>query len=391
MATGEAQYRRLDTIRRADALIELRRWPQALQELAPLLAGPDDGDALCRGAQALIGLHRNQEAAAIAGRAITAAPANEWAHRLRSRALLEESREADEPRRGELLGAALASAREAVRLRPRSAMSRRWLAQVLMAVGDYPHAAAATGEALNMDPNSADGWLLDGRLALAFGQNERAEQSARRAIEIEPNNSAAWNNLGVAIHRQGRSREAAAAYLQSARLDPLDAVARGNISLAGMTVLRTLGLLALLPLLLVPWGPAIFVAAYAAGIFLCRPKGLLRARTERAAIRVTMRLERLPWRQRVSQSTELRTIYLFGVAIVMVAFFVIAPDTPAGVTFLALVAFVVLQALRAPRTKRRRRAGPGTGGADWSARGYGRGGSGPSGLAPDHYRPRTGR
>lgn len=370
MAGGEAQQRRFDTIGRADALIQMKRWSQALKELAPLLAGSDDGNVLCRGARALIGLNRNEEAAALAERAIMADPTNEWAHRIRSEALLAESSDAEEPRKAELLRAALVSAREAVRLLPRSPGARRWLAQVLMAVGDYPHAASAAAEALNLDPNSVDAWLLDGRVALIYGRNEQAERSARRALEIEPNNVAAWNNLGVAIHRQGRWREATAAYLRSARLDPLDTVAKGNISRAGLTVLRTLALMALLPVMLVPFGSAIYVAVYAAGVYLCRPKGLLRHRTEMLAIRVAMRLERLPLQRKVKQSAELRLIYLFGLVVVFVAFLVAPPSTPAGVTLLAIVGFVVLQVLRTHgvRRPRRRRFVPGPGTARWARR-----------------------
>lgn len=359
MTSGETQNRRLDTLRRADALIEMERWSQALQELAPLLAGPDDFDALCRASQALLGSARNEEAAVMAGRAIYADPTREWAHRLRSRALLETSSEVDAPRRAELLQEAAASAREAVRLAPASAVARLCLGQVSIAAGAYTEAASAAAEARNLDPNSAGAWVLDGCIALAYGRNDQAEQSLRRALEIQPNEADVWNTLGVAIERQGRWREATAAYLQSARLDPLHTVARQNVFTTGFALLRTLAVFLFLAVMIfVPFGEAIAVGAYAAILFLCRPKGLLRRRTEMVAIRVAMLVERLPFQRKLSQFLDLRFVLVCGVVLGMAAIYVFPPNTPVGVGFLAVAAFGAMLIVQIRHRRRSQRSFP---------------------------------
>lgn len=346
MTSGTERNSRLDAIRRADALIAMGRWSQVLQELAPLLAGPGDVDALCRASQALLRLGRDEEALAMAERAIMAAPGNEWTHRLRSHALLQASRKVKGSQKDELLSAAVDSAREAVRLAPGNAVTHRSATEILLAAGQLPVAAAAAGEAVRLNPNSAESWIVAGRVALAQGRTQDAENCALRALQIQPNNATAWNNLGVAIQRQGRWREATTAYLKAARLSPPNSVARGNVCRSGLTVLQLFALLALLPLMLLPFGPAIYVVVFAAGCYLCRPGGALRSQTETAAIRVAMRLERLPLQRKVTQVLGRQISFRLVVFVVMLVFILAAGSSSSGigsgVALIAFLTFIVL-------------------------------------------------
>ena len=293
MTEAAAGTGRSDILRRADALIDLGRFPMALEALAPLIAGPGDAEALCRGARALIGLSRHEEAADMAGRAVAAAPDLEWAHRLRSAALVALAKDAAGGQRAALADEAREAARQSVRLAPGLPVTYRNAVTAEITAGDLAAASMALQRLLLLAPEDAESWNTAALLALAAHDPITAEQHARRAIELDPNSSEAWNNLGVAQQRSGRMKDAVSSYVQSARLDPGEELTRRNIARSGLLVLRMAALVALLPILLVPDLVAAYLAAVIAAWWIWRPGGARRDQAEALGVRVALRIDRM--------------------------------------------------------------------------------------------------
>lgn len=260
MADAGHTDERLETLRRSDALLELRRFEEALRTLAPLLAD-EDGEAQCRGAQALLGLGRPEEALALATRAAAARPEDEWPLRLRSRALLRVAGSRRGRQHRELLHEACATATAAVGLAPENPLTLRSAAEVELAAGDLAAAAGFVRRAFAQDPEQSELWFLEGRLGLATENYVRAEQANRRAIALRPEYALAWNNLGVALARQGRSQEAAEALLRAAQLDPTTRPAATNVTRLGSRLWFVAAEVLFLPLLALPVGVALYVGA----------------------------------------------------------------------------------------------------------------------------------
>ena len=293
MTAAAAGTGRTDILSRADALIDLGRFEMALEALAPLIAGPGDAEALCRGARALIGLDRHLEAADMAGRAVAAAPDLEWAHRLRSAALVALANDAPGGHRAALAEQAREAARQSVRLAPGLPVTYRNAVTAEIAAGDLAAASMALQRLLELAPRDAESWNTAALLALAGHDPISAEQHARRAIALDPNSSEAWNNLGVAQQRSGRMKDAVSSYVQSARLDPGEELTRRNIARSGLLVTRMAGLVALLPILLVPDLIAVYLAAVMAAWWIWRPGGSCRDRAEALGVRVALRIDRM--------------------------------------------------------------------------------------------------
>lgn len=346
---------RTERLRRADALIDLGRFPAALEVLAPLLAGPGDAQALARGARCLLGVERNDEAVDMAGRAIAANPDSEWAHRLRSVALMGLARGADGPRRSALLLDARESARQAVRLAPRMPVTYRNAVNVEIANGDVVAADLALQQLIRLAPDDSETWNTATLLALAQHDPVRAEFHARRAVELDPSSSEAWNNLGVAAQRQGRMSDAVASYVQSARLDPGENRTRRNITRSGLLVLRMAALVVALPLLLLPDGFAAFTGVTVVGYVLFRPGGRLRPRVEDAAVRTAMWLPRMSfnsaWFQRFLSEGLTRVAVLASIFLGLYS-----AEHTAPLVDLPCLAAVVLCLLHSQHTARRGRA-----------------------------------
>jgi tetratricopeptide (TPR) repeat protein len=352
LSSDVGQQARRERFERARALIDLGRYTQALDELAPLLAGPDDADAISLAAQALLALGRMDEAVNMAERAIAADPQEEWGHRLRSRALMGAARTKKGPERDLLLGKAVQSAREAARLAPSQVMTLRSASEVERVAGNYVEAEGAIRWAIQLDPTSPETWAADGLLAIEHGDTDRAERSNRRAIELNPNMATAWNNLGVALQRQGRWREATAAYIQSVRLNPPESLFQANAARIGLVLLGIVAMLIPLPVLLLPYGSIIYLAVYCTGTFLFRPGGPLRQQAETLGIRTALRAQRLPLQRRFTQAVGLRLTYRVAVLLVFIAFLLTANRTPSGVeilAFLFLLAAFFWQGIRAKR------------------------------------------
>lgn len=124
---------------------------------------------------------------------------------------------------------AVALARRAVLLEPRSAVSRQFLAAALKDAGRTEEALAEIREALELDPGRAASHSLLGLLLLQQGRPDEAIRELSRYVAMRPDDPRGHNNLGVALARSGRLAEAEAAYREALRLDPHQAGARRNL------------------------------------------------------------------------------------------------------------------------------------------------------------------
>jgi tetratricopeptide (TPR) repeat protein len=347
---------RSDRLRRADALIDLKRYEQALETLAPLLAGPGDGQALSRGARALIGLDRPADAVAMASRAVAASPDSEWAHRLRSAALMAQAKATESTERDRLSIEAREAARASVRLAPNLPVSYRNAVSAEIVAGDLYSASLAMQKLFELAPQDAETWNTASLLSLAQHQPDVAEVYARRAIEVDPNSSEAWNNLGVSLQRGGRMKDAVAAYLQSARLDPGESLTRRNIARSGLLVLRMIGLVALMPLLLVPDGVAGYVGLSVVAYLVFRPGGPQRDRAEMWGVRTAMRLNRMSFRSEGAQRFLSEVVTrVVAVGAILGCFYAAESTQPVvvAVAFLAVLGCVVEREVRGRFSARR--------------------------------------
>lgn len=194
MSDDEAQ---LD---RAQALLDLGRAAAARNLIAKVLAAaPADGRALCLLAcsHEADGDHPGMLAAA--DRAVAAEPDDEWAHRLRTIALLQ----LDQP------DEALRSAREAVRLAPQTWQGQVALAGALADVGGQRRAAfAAARRAVALAPDEAETHYAQGVLRHYLGFGWWARRSYLRALRCDPQHAGALTRLGQIHARGGRVADA---------------------------------------------------------------------------------------------------------------------------------------------------------------------------------------
>ena len=128
--------------------------------------------------------------------------------------------------------AALAHAKEAVRISPRLAQAHGSLAFALTRTSRFEEAAEAYATALGLSPQSAETSSALGNLELRLGRNGPAETHLRAAVASAPRDASARKSLGVLLARTGRIDEAVAQFEEAARLDPSDAGIRANLERA---------------------------------------------------------------------------------------------------------------------------------------------------------------
>ena len=127
---------------------------------------------------------------------------------------------------------ALADARRAVELDPRSAAARIALSYALQADLQLEAARATLEEAVAMHPDDP---LVRARLAeilLVLGYRADAERTAREAVEMAPEMGEAQTILGLAALVRQRPGEAQQILERAIRLDPSDPLPRLGLGLA---------------------------------------------------------------------------------------------------------------------------------------------------------------
>jgi hypothetical protein len=218
---------------RARSLVELRRWPEARDVIAGLLAEDPDRPSLhglmC---QAQLGLKQHMQAVESAKRLVALQPDGEWGHRLLSIALLDSRHRS---------AAAVQAAQEAVRLAPHKWETHQTLAQALMGTtfGGTTRARPAAERAVELAPHEPLAHFTLGLVAQRLGDLDAARGSYREALRLDPQNASALNNLAVieSKHRFGRQLRGYAAAL---RADPQGEVAKDNLVVVTHNMIRRL-------------------------------------------------------------------------------------------------------------------------------------------------------
>jgi tetratricopeptide (TPR) repeat protein len=126
---------------------------------------------------------------------------------------------------------AVAAFRQAIRLRPDHAQSHMNLGIALGFQGKLQEAIAACGEAVRLDPNSVEAHLNLGVMLQQAGKVEEAVASCRKAIRLKPDDAEPHVGLGVALKAQGKFVEAIAAHREAIRLKPDFPYAYHNLGL----------------------------------------------------------------------------------------------------------------------------------------------------------------
>jgi tetratricopeptide (TPR) repeat protein len=220
---------------------ELVRRQQAVEER------PEDPAAHASLAEALLDLHRTEEAIGQAERAVELAPDQGALHGVLGYSLLQAGRpgeageeialasdaEPDEARwqvglalvaLGQRDGEPAAELlRQAAQLAPDDALPRAYLAAAYLRAGDLESAAASASEAASLDPDS---YLANTYLAyvhLAQGRLDDAVTAARRAVDEAPQSALAHEALGSALTFAGQLPEARLELDRALELNPLSA------------------------------------------------------------------------------------------------------------------------------------------------------------------------
>ena len=120
----------------------------------------------------------------------------------------------------------------ALALRPRSAVVRYNLGNVLKNQGRLDEAIACYRRALELDPKCARAHTNLGNALRAQGQLDEAIICLHRAIDLDPQLAPAHMNLGIALKAQGRLDEAIASYREAIALNPQVAMAHYNLGIA---------------------------------------------------------------------------------------------------------------------------------------------------------------
>jgi tetratricopeptide (TPR) repeat protein len=195
-------------------LIGIGRHDDARRLIADVLAArPDSADALATLAYLH---HATGDAAAMleaADRAVAAAPAHPWAHRLRAIGLLGEGRVAE----------AVRAARRCVELDPHGAPAHQVWAHALMRHGDLVAAYQAAVRAVELAPEDADSYSTLARVLRVAGERSAARAADRAALRLAPGAAEPYRALAESATMAGRYRAAARTYRSLLRTHPTEA------------------------------------------------------------------------------------------------------------------------------------------------------------------------
>lgn len=182
---------------RAEQLIDIDRYPEAVELLAKALASdPEDYRANVLMALTQLRLNRLENAERFINNAIQTNPDDEWAHRVKSLIFSAMGRNRD----------ALKAAEEAVRLEPDEPYALHTLANVQLEMQKRKQAKQTAERMRELAPQMELSHFLMGNVYLADGDNYSAEREFTEALRINPNSADARNNLGVAVLRQDETR-----------------------------------------------------------------------------------------------------------------------------------------------------------------------------------------
>lgn len=125
--------------------------------------------------------------------------------------------------------AALEAFRHAVAADPGDPDSRNNLGNALEARGSVEDALAQYREAIRLAPGDATGHRNIGLTLAGAGRHEEARREFEEAVRIDPGHAPTLGDLGNVLATQGRVDEALARYGEALRLDPTSRLVRHNL------------------------------------------------------------------------------------------------------------------------------------------------------------------
>jgi len=221
-------FKHIKHIERAQLLMEVERWREALHEFNLSLAeNPDEYHALCQSAVCYLRLLELQNAINLTKRAIEVSPEDEWAYRLQSLVLTENG----ENER------ALSVAKIAAEKAPYSSDALLVLFWAQVNYGAIDDAEITLKSLLKLIPDSSEGHEAAGFIALQKKDYFESEKHYLEALRINPESVTALNNLGVvylSLAQSGRGykykAKSAEMFERAVRAKPTFEIAQQNIS-----------------------------------------------------------------------------------------------------------------------------------------------------------------
>jgi Flp pilus assembly protein TadD len=342
---------------RAEALIDLHRYDEAVAVLTRAISLDHDAPrSWCMLSQAQHGLGDPGEALRSAGHAVSLAPDLEWAHRLASLALSRLGRH----------GEAVAAAREAVRLDPGSWRGLTRLAQALVpATPDRREARVMAERARELAPLVPDTHVAVGYVEAAAGNRKGAIAAYRKALEIDPGNTVAHNELARMHLRSataGSLAKAATGFATAVQTDPRASGSRYNLDIAvGTFLARAAGLLLLAAVIARGFGHSGTVASRLAPVALLL---LPVAFVVRFVWRLTGEVRRYLWRTVVHPRSRLIAVTAEVLTVALIVVGAVVPQSARLRLFdVALACAVVSLFSPSGAQGPRRRGQPGAGSA----------------------------
>jgi tetratricopeptide (TPR) repeat protein len=223
-------------LERAESLIELARYKEAIPLLTKLLAvNPNDYHARCLLAVCFLSLSKFGDALEQLKKAIETEPENEWAFRVQSIVYTNIANNDD----------ALSAAEEAVKLAPYSPFAFQALALAQLRFYKYDAAIKSANRMLEIAPSYPEAFETLGQIDLQRENFTEAEEYFRRALELNPNSYQSIVNLAHCLlkkaeqisflkqFRKNKLIEEAMDYLSAAiRLNPTETSAKQNMAWA---------------------------------------------------------------------------------------------------------------------------------------------------------------
>jgi tetratricopeptide (TPR) repeat protein len=109
---------------------------------------------------------------------------------------------------------------EHVRIVPDEPNAHRYLAQVLMILGEQEQALSIATRATQLTPQDPRVWSDRGRVHVLSRNLRDAILCFEKAVELAPNYADGWHNLGLALRQTGRTERAFDAMKQALIIDP---------------------------------------------------------------------------------------------------------------------------------------------------------------------------
>ena len=232
--TDETQIKYLE---RADFLIEINRWREAIVEITKHLSVfPDDYHALCQMAVCQYELDELKPALEFAKKAVVSAPELEWAYRLQSLIFGVSGNNTK----------ALELAKIAVEKAPRFIHSLQTLAYAQINKFLLEEAGGTVKTMLEILPEANETHDACGYLALKNEDWAAAEKHFKLSLQIEPLSYNTLSNLGYVylrlsttgwsfLRRVRLRRQAVEYFAQSVKINPTFKLAQQNLKIAKET------------------------------------------------------------------------------------------------------------------------------------------------------------